>query len=259
MNSLKVTVLGCGSSGGVPRIGNDWGLCDPNEPKNRRRRCSILVQRGDTNVLIDTAPDLREQLLSEHIDRLDAVLYSHDHADQVHGIDDLRVVALRNRTRVPIYADTATSDTLRSRFSYCFNQRPGSPYPPILDLQPLDTHLTIGKENNAIDFEILDQEHGVIRSLGFRINKFAYSNDLNDMPEESFLALQDLDVWLVDALRREPHPTHTHLSQTLEWVERLKPKRTILTNMHIDMDYKTLQAELPQGVEPAYDGMAIVI
>ena len=259
MSQLKVTILGCGSSGGVPRIGNDWGVCDPNEPKNRRRRCSILLQREETNVLIDTSPDLREQLLSADIDRLDAVVYSHDHADQSHGIDDLRVVAFRNKQRVPVYADKATSDTLLNRFSYCFKQRVGSTYPPILDLQPLNRHLSIGENTGAIDLETLDQEHGNIRSLGFRIGNFAYSNDLNDMPEESFAALEGLDVWLVDALRREPHPSHTHLSRTLDWIKRLKPKHTVLTNMHIDMDYNLLVKELPSNVEPAYDGMTLVI
>ena len=266
MAKLRATILGCGSSGGVPRIGNIWGACDSEEPKNRRLRCSLLVQRqsdqGTTHVLVDTSPDLREQLLNANVNHLDGVLYTHEHADQTHGIDDLRVVAYTMRRLVDVYADAVTSKILHERFGYCFAQPDASPYVPILKMHEL---LEPGKEiaikgaGGSIRAVPFLQDHGSMDSLGFRFGGLAYSSDLVGLPEESFAALEDLDIWIVDALRYDPHPTHAHLDLVLEWVERLHPKRTILTNLHIDMDYQTLRRELPDGVEPAYDGMVIEV
>ncbi len=250
---MKLTVLGCGSSGGVPRIGNDWGACDPNEPRNRRRRCSALVEQGDTTLLVDTPPELREQLLSVGTRRLDGVLYTHSHADQAHGIDDLRAFFIRERARVDVYSDPETLAALRHRFDYCFEQQPDSYYPPILRAHTIDGPFRIG----GINVVPFCQDHGEMPSLGFRFGPIAYSADLVGLPEASFAALAGVDVWVVDALRYRPHPSHAHLDLVLEWAERLKPRRTILTNMHVDMDYRTLVNDLPKGVEPAYDGMVI--
>ena len=266
MARLKFTLLGTGSSGGVPRIGNDWGVCDPEEPKNRRLRCCALAELFDetgeepTRVLIDTSPDLREQLLGVDIARLDAAVFTHDHADQTHGLDDLRVVAMRMRQQVPVHMDEATARTLTSRFDYCFEGRGG--YPPILDLKPLlepNKKIEITGPGGALKLLPLDQEHGPIRSLGFRMGGLAYCNDVSDLPETTLAQLTGLDTLIIDALRYTPHQTHANLEQALSWIEQLAPQRAILTNMHIDMDYQTLCRELPQGVEPGYDGLCIDI
>lgn len=261
--SLKITILGCGSSGGVPRIGGDWGTCDPENPKNNRRRCSILVQRksgaNTTNVLVDTSPDMRNQLLDANIRWLDGILYTHEHADHIHGIDDLRAIALNGRDRVDIYADKVTMKTLHERFGYCFKAPAGSPYPPILKdhLITAGKPVTITGEGGEITATAFEQSHGRIMSLGYRFGNIAYSSDLNDLSQASVQALQGLDIWIVDALKRTPHPTHFSLPETLQWIKRINPKRAILTNMHTDMDYQTLLNELPDNVVPAYDGMEI--
>jgi phosphoribosyl 1,2-cyclic phosphate phosphodiesterase len=258
-----LNILGSGSSGGVPRIGNAWGRCDPNEPKNRRRRCSVLLSRrgveGETRVLIDTSPDLREQMLANGTDALDAVLFTHEHADHTHGIDELRAFYLRQRQLIPIWADERTASLLVSRFGYCFVTAPGSDYPPILSLNRITPGHTVsiagkGGEIAALPFLV---GHGNITALGFRIGDVAYTPDLNGIPDESLSALSDLDLWVVDALRLVPHPSHFSLPETLAWIERMKPKRAVLTNMHIDLDYATLKAELPPYIEPAYDGMIL--
>ena len=259
---IKFTLLGTGSSGGVPRVGGDWGACDPAEPKNRRTRCSALVETWDetapesvTTVLIDTSPDMREQLLAAKVTRLDAVVFTHDHADQTHGIDDVRALAIRNRAQVKAYMDRATSRTLVPKFNYVFNGENG--YPAIYDLQPFLTHFKpfqVSGPGGQIELIPLDQEHGYIRSLGFRIRNIAYCNDLNGFPKETLNALDGLDLLMIDALRYTPHPSHAHLEQTLEWVEILRPRKTVLTNLHIDLDYKTLLEELPHGVIPGFDG-----
>ena len=256
--TLKVTVLGCGSSGGVPRVGNDWGACDPAEPRNRRRRCSILVERGETAVLIDTSPDLREQLLDAGTRRLDAVFYTHDHADQSHGIDDLRALALTMRRRIDVYSDEATARTLMSRFGYCFEEIRGSGYPPILRLNEIGMEpLTVDGPGGAITLTPFEVEHGRIRALGFRIGPVAYTPDVSDVPEAAFDVLEGVDTWIVDALRYTPHPTHAHLEKTLQWVARVNPARAVLTNLHVDLDYHTLCRDLPAGVTPAFDGMVL--
>ncbi len=263
--SLTARILGCGSSGGVPRIGNNWGACDPANPKNRRTRCSLLLTRksadGITSVLIDTAPDVREQLLAAERGQVDAVLYTHDHADQCHGIDDLRALALIQRARVPIWASAATRKTLTDRFGYCFAAPEGSPYPPILEMHAIKVPapVTVSGAGGAITAEPFPVEHGATPTLGFRINGLAYTPDLNAIRDENVGALEGLDCWIVDALRRTPHPTHFSLDDALAWIERIKPKRAIVTNMHVDLDYETLRAELPAHVEPAYDGMEIAV
>jgi phosphoribosyl 1,2-cyclic phosphate phosphodiesterase len=257
------TLLGSGSSGGVPRVGGDWGACDPSEPRNRRLRCSALVQafRDDgaaTNVLIDTSPDLREQLLSAEVGHLDAILYSHDHADQSHGIDDVRPLFIRHRKPIPTYLSAETRSTLTKRFAYCFEGEGG--YPSILDLQdelvPLRA-VTIDGAGGPIDFLPLEMEHGRIRCLGFRVGNFAYCNDVNRLPAETLDALQGVDTLVIDALRYTPHPSHANLDQALEWIEQVAPRRAVLTNMHVDMDYQTLCRELPAGVVPGYDGLRL--
>jgi phosphoribosyl 1,2-cyclic phosphate phosphodiesterase len=261
--SLTFTILGCGSSGGVPRPGTGWGACDPANPKNRRRRCSLLVERngpgGVTRVLIDTGPDLREQLLDANADWLDAVFYTHEHADHTHGIDDLRGLYLRARRRLDVYADDATSRMLMTRFSYCFVQPPGSDYPPILTMHGIKpgVPLTIDGKGGPITALPFVQDHGDIKSLGFRFGGVAYSSDLHDLPADSVAAVTDLDLWIVDALRTIPHPAHFSVADALSWIERLRPKRAILTNMHNDLDFEVLRLSLPPGVVPAYDGMQV--
>ena len=261
--SLQVTILGCGTSGGVPRVGDHWGACDPANPKNRRRRCSLLVERhgagGETGVLVDTSPDLRQQLLDAGTGWIDGVLYTHDHADHVHGIDDLRQVAFNGRRRVDVYFDEATAKLLRSRFAYCFESPAGSDYPPILRGHEIVAGETvkIGGAGGTIEALPFRQIHGSGETLGFRFGGLAYSPDVSDFPEESLKALHDLDVWVIDALRPAPHPSHFSVEQALAWIARVKPKRAVLTHMHVDLDYATLSRELPQGVEPAYDGMVL--
>jgi phosphoribosyl 1,2-cyclic phosphate phosphodiesterase len=262
---LTLTILGSGSSGGVPRIGGNWGKCDPANPKNRRRRCSMMVEKTDgsstTRVLIDTSPDLREQMLSEGVGHIDGVLYTHEHADHTHGIDELRAFYLRARHKVPVWADETTGQMLVTRFGYCFYSSPGSDYPPILDLNRLVAGRIVkiagaGGVIEALPFKV---HHGNIDALGFCLGRTAYTPDLNGVPEESLAVLKDLDLWIVDALKRTPHPSHFSLSETLAWIERIKPRRAIVTNMHNDLDYETLRRELPAHVEPAYDGMRVDI
>jgi phosphoribosyl 1,2-cyclic phosphate phosphodiesterase len=261
--SRRLTILGCGSSGGVPRVGNVWGACDPHNPKNRRRRCALLVEqfadKGRTSVLVDTPADLREQLLDARIETIDAVLYTHDHADHTHGIDDLRGVAFAAKRRVPIYADPATRDILMRRFEYCFVQPPGSLYPAILDARELrpPEPVTIAGAGGGIDAIPIPLQHGDGWSLGFRFGAVAYSPDISGMPESSLELLAGLDLWIVDALRYTPHATHFSVRQALEWIERLGVKRAILTHMTSELDYATLRRELPAHVEPAYDGMVV--
>lgn len=264
MSRLEFTILGCGSSGGVPRIDGDWGACDPAEPKNRRRRCSLLARRlgeGEaTTVVVDTSPDFREQMLSAGVKRLDAVLYTHDHADQVHGIDDFRVYAIRERRRVRCWMDEATHRVLGSRFHYIFNGEQG--YPAIAEAKLIPPHgepWSVEGPGGPLPVVTFDQAHGPIRSVGYRIGDLAYSSDLSDLPEESFAILEGVKVWIVDALRWAPHPTHASVDQALAWIERVRPERAILTNLHIDLDYNDLAARLPTGVEPAYDGLRLVL
>jgi phosphoribosyl 1,2-cyclic phosphate phosphodiesterase len=260
---LEYVILGCGSSGGVPRADGNWGVCDPAEPKNRRNRCCMMVRRRsdagpahETTVLIDTSPDLRVQTAATGVRRVDGVLYTHDHADQVNGIDDLRAFFINQRQRTPCFMDAHTWGNLHRRFTYIFEGEGG--YPAICDyrpLPPIGQDFAVDGPSGPIPVQTFDQDHGDIRSVGYRIGDVAYSSDVVDLPEESFEALKGVRVWIVDALRYKPHPTHASVERALEWIERVKPERAILTNMHIDLDYETLRRELPPGVEPAYDGM----
>ena len=232
MAELRFTILGCGSSGGVPRLGGHWGACDPTNPKNNRRRCSMLVERiteaGTTTVLIDTSPDLRSQLLDANVGRLDAVIYTHSHADHVHGIDDLRMIVFNMRARLPVW-----------------------------DMNTIDGDVTVTGAGGDITFTPFSVNHGAIDALGFRIADVAYLPDVASIPDASWEHLRDLDCWIVDALRRDPHPTHSHLAQTLEWIDQMQPKQAVLTNMHIDLDYQTLTDETPDHIQPAFDGLSL--
>ena len=259
--SASFRILGCGSSGGVPRLGGDWGVCDPADPRNARRRCSALVTRhgpdGATRVLIDTSPDLRMQLLDAGVGVLDAVLYTHPHADHVHGIDDLRMVVFNTRKRLPVWADESTSRALLGRFGYAFETPPGSGYPPICELNLIEGPVTIPGLGGELTFTPFAVEHGSIPALGFRMGGLAYLPDVSDIPPAAWPALEGLDWLVVDALRYKPHPTHAHLARTLEWIARARPRQAVVTNMHVDLDYATLVRELPAGVVPAHDGLEI--
>ena len=261
MGALRFTILGCGSSGGVPRLGGHWGACDPDEPRNQRTRCSMLIERetqaGTTRVLIDTSPDMRAQLLRAGVGELDAVVFTHAHADHTHGLDDLRQIVFNTRTRLPVWADGDTQEALFSRFGYAFVQPEGSPYPPILEMHTIKGDVVIEGAGGAVTLAPFKVNHGAIDALGFRIGGLAYLPDVAEMYEESWGKLEGLDCLVLDALRRTPHPTHLHLDKALEWIERLKPARAVLTNMHIDLDYATVEAETPEHISPAFDGMTI--
>lgn len=263
-DQLEFTILGCGSSGGVPRADGSWGVCDPQEPRNRRSRCSLLVRRraeglleAATTVVVDTAPDFRTQMAQAGADRLDAALFTHDHADQTHGIDDLRVFFGRGGRRVPCFMDGDCAASLERRFGYIFKGENG--YPAIADMHVIPTHgsnWSVDGPSGPIPISTFDQEHGPIRAVGYRFGDVAYSPDVSHLPDEALPALSDLKVWIVDALRFTPHPTHFNLETALAWIARLKPERAILTNMHVDLDYASLAAQLPDHVTPAFDGMS---
>ncbi len=262
---LHITVLGCGSSAGVPRVAQGWGACDPSNPKNRRRRCSLLVQRvgpaGLTTVLIDTSPDLREQLLDADVQNVDGVLFTHDHADHTHGIDDLRPLVIHHGRRVDVYADQDTSAALHQKFGYCFTTPAGSDYPPILTEHRIAAGepVTIEGQGGPVTALPFRQRHGNGSSLGFRFGRFAYSCDVSAIPEESVDALQGLDLWILDALRYRHHPSHFSVEEALEWIARVKPKRAILTNLHNDLDFEILRRSLPAQIEPAFDGLTVAL
>jgi phosphoribosyl 1,2-cyclic phosphate phosphodiesterase len=261
---LRFTVLGCGSSPGTPRITGDWGNCDPAEPKNRRTRAAAMAERltdggAVTRVVIDTGPDFREQMLMTGVKRLDAAIYTHAHADHIHGIDDLRGYVIEQRQLMDIHADKPTLERLREAFGYCFETPPGSSYPPILRAHVIEhkTPVVVEGEGGALTFEPLPQIHGDIISLGFRIGSLAYCPDISDFPSPTIDRLTNLDVLIIDALQYRPHPSHISLSQALEWIEKLKPKRAFLTHMHVPLDYATVMRETPGHVEPAFDGLVV--
>ena len=261
INKLSFTILGCGSSGGVPRLSDGWGLCDPNNVKNNRLRCSLLIKhetnKGKSFYLIDTSPDLRQQLLNAKISYLDGVIFTHSHADHMHGIDDLRMIFFKRRSKIPIWADKTTLKRIKESFKYLIEQEKGSKYPPILTSQTITTNFKLNSKSGEILVEPLAVKHGDINALGFKINKMAYIPDISDFYEDSFSKLKNLDFLIIDALRRKPHPAHSHLENTLKWIKLLKPKKAFLTNMHNDLDYETIKKETPKNVTPAYDGLVI--
>ena len=267
---LRATILGCGSSGGVPRVGGgdgtgQWGACDPAEPRNRRRRCALLVERigedgGVTRVLVDAGPDLRLQLLDAAVADLDAVLVTHEHADHVHGLDDLRPMVIARRKRIAVHTDPETAIHLQDRFGYLFLQPEGSAYPPMLDLHEMHGPTTVQGAGGPLEVTAHVVAHGTrTRARGFRFGPLAYTPDVSDIGEAAWQALAGTRLWIVDALRYAPHPTHAHLERTLEWIARLAPERAVVTNLHNDLDYRTLERELPEGVVPAHDGMVLEI
>jgi phosphoribosyl 1,2-cyclic phosphate phosphodiesterase len=256
---MKVTMLGCGGSGGVPLPGRQpggyWGNCDPDNPRNRRRRVSILVEQADKVILVDTSPDLRLQILDAGIDRIDAVLYTHAHGDHCHGIDDLRWFVYDRGGPIDAYMDTATRATLTQRFGYAFASRvePGAFYKPLLADRTIDGPFRVG----PLEVVPFAQDHGLETTLGFRFGPAAYSTDVVELDEAAFAALDGVELWIVDCLRLAPHPTHAHLEKTLGWIERVRPKRAILTHLNHTLDYADLAARCPPGVEPGYDGLTV--
>lgn len=263
-DTLRFTILGCGSSPGVPRITGDWGQCDPDNPKNRRTRAAALVERiaddgGRTTIVIDTGPDFRQQMLSAGVQRIDGVVYTHSHADHIHGIDDLRGYVIEQQHLIDIYADERTLRRLKGAFGYCFETPPDSRYPPIVRERLIghEKAVEIGGAGGSIVFQPLPQIHGDIVSLGYRIGDLAYCPDVSDFPDGTAERLQDLDWLIIDALQYNTHPSHLSLSQALAWIERLKPRNAVLTHMHVPLDYETLRRELPENVQPAYDGLTI--
>lgn len=260
---IRATILGCGSSGGVPRIGNRWGACDPANPKNRRRRCSLLVQRagphGITRVLVDTGPDMVWQLIDADVATVDAVVYTHPHADHVHGIDDIRQLAYNAHQRMQLWADAPTSRALRDRFGYIFETPPGSNYPPVADLNPVEGAFGIDGAGGLIPFLPFRVSHGDITALGFRIGGLVYLPDVSFIPEECWPLIEGAEVFVCDALRLTPHPSHAHLALALDWIARSGARRGVVTNMHIDLDYAETMAATPAHVVPAHDGMVIEV
>ncbi|MEO1774158.1 MAG: MBL fold metallo-hydrolase [Pseudomonadota bacterium] len=262
--SLRFTVLGCGSSGGVPRIGPSgphWGDCDPDNPRNRRRRCSLLIERegaeGRTTVLVDAGPDVRDQLIAAGAGDLDAVVFTHDHADHCHGIDDLRMVVFNRRERLRAYMDPPTEATLMRRFGYVFETPEGSDYPPILDKRLIDGPLEVDGPGGTIGFTPFEVPHGRARALGFRIGPLVYLPDISEMTAEAWAAVEGCAVWVLDALRWRPHPSHANVETALAWIERAAAPRAYLTNLHVDLDYAMLDAATPANVSPAYDGLTL--
>jgi phosphoribosyl 1,2-cyclic phosphate phosphodiesterase len=268
---LRATILGSGSSGGVPRSNGDWGDCDPFNPKNRRRRCSLLVEKASsqkimdlgedvTRVIVDIAPDFREQMLSAHVTHIHGVLISHDHADQTSGMDDLRAFAMAQRERIPVWMNDETASTLLIRFGYAFNKKPGSYYPAILnkcDLNDYEKPVGFEGPGGVITVRAFDQAHGPIRSLGYRFDDIAYSADINELPDASLNALKGVKCWIVDALRETPRPTHFSVSDALGAIERVQIPQGVLTNLHITLDHDVLSAKLPDHVCCAHDGMRV--
>ena len=276
--TLRTTILGCGSSGGVPRVGGDWGVCDPGNPKNRRSRCSILVEKWEnspikagelppeserTIVLVDTSPDLREQLLAANVGRVDALLFTHDHADQSHGIDDMRAIAYRMRKRVPTYMDAHTKTFVFNRFDYCFEMPEGRVHPAILELQPLiqsGDEFEVSGPGGTLAVRVLGLSHGPTPSLGFQFDgKVVYTPDVWDISPDVLALMGRPEIWIVDALRYAAHPTHAHVDKTLSWLGNTQTKQAVLTNLHIDLDYDTIKNEVLKSQDVAYDGMQIDI
>jgi phosphoribosyl 1,2-cyclic phosphate phosphodiesterase len=263
--TLTLTILGSGSSAGVPRPALGWGACDPNNPKNRRRRCSLMVERtsgaGTTRIVIDTSPDLREQLIDANVDHIDEVFLTHEHADQTHGIDDLRSVVMHQRRRIPVHMNQSTAAHMLLRFAYCFESPPGSDYPPILEHRPIEggESRSVEGKGGPVTLTAFDVQHGQIPALGYRINDAVYTPDVGDIPRESWRYLENLELWIIDGLRWAQHSSHFSISDALSWIGRFKPRRAVITNMHADADYEAVRAKLPDGVIPAYDGLRLTL
>lgn len=262
---LEVVILGSGSSGGVPRGDGNWGVCDPENPLNMRTRCSALFRKttgtGTTNIVVDTSPEFRQQMVMAGVRHLDAVLYTHDHADQTHGIDDIRVFFIQGGRQIPVWLDQATHDSLMKRFGYVFEFQ--NDYPAIASanlIPPHGTRWSVEGAGGAVPIVTFDQAHGNIRSVGYRMGGVGgqggvvYSPDVSDVDEVAMQAVRGADLWIVDALRYHPHPTHAHLDKALGWIAESGVPRAVLTNLHIDMDYEALKKRLPAGVEVGFDG-----
>lgn len=263
----RFTILGCASSPGVPRLNGDWGACNPDNPKNRRTRAAFLVEQigpdgGRTVVVIDTGPDFRQQMIAAGVAHVDAVLYTHAHADHLHGLDDLRGYFIEQKRRIPIHADQVTMERIRQGFGYCLETPPGGNYPPIVRpvvIETLDAPIVIDGAGGRIEFRPHRQIHGDIHSLGFRIGDVAYCSDVSDFPQDSVTRLSGLDMLIIDALQYKYHVSHLSLQQALDWIGRLSPKRAILTHMHVPLDYDRVMAETPDNVQPAFDGLSFDI
>jgi phosphoribosyl 1,2-cyclic phosphate phosphodiesterase len=263
MTRRRFTILGCGSSPGVPRITGDWGACDPAEPRNRRTRASLLVEQfaddgGLTSIVIDTGPDFRSQMIAVGVEDLHAVVLTHAHADHLHGIDDIRSFVYKNQHRMPVWADPVTMERVLDGFGYCFETPEGSSYPPIgrsRIITDLDVPFAPEGPGGSVPFLPVWQHHGDSHSIGFRIGDFAYCTDVSDFPEASLEKLADLDVLVIDCLQYKRHPSHLSLEQAMGWIDRIKPRRAVLTHMHIPLDYATVVRETPDHIEPAYDGL----
>ena len=253
---MKITVLGCGGSGGVPTAAGDWGACNPDEPRNHRSRTSVLVEEGATTLLIDTSPDLRSQLLRAQPERISAILYTHCHADHTHGFDDIRYLNIKQNRAMDIYGDAATIAELQQRFAYAFETKgEGEYYRPAIVPHIIDGPFVI----DGIAVQPFVQDHGNSQSLGFRCGKFAYSTDVKNLDAAAFDALKGVECWIVDAVREEPHPVHSHVAQTLDWIARVDPRQAYITHMNNSLDYAALAARLPPHVAPAYDGLVITL
>jgi phosphoribosyl 1,2-cyclic phosphate phosphodiesterase len=254
---MKVTILGCGPSTGVPAIGPNWGRCDPSDPRNRRRRGSLLVEVGAVTILVDMSPDLREQLIDARVSRIDAVVMTHAHADHLHGIDDIRQLNRLMAAAIPLWADAETLAEIRVRFGYALvpSAEPGRFFKPALEPNEITGRFAIG----GVSLTPFVQNHGSSKTLGFRVGSMAYSTDVTELDDAAFAALKGIELWIVDCMRRTPHPTHSHLGKTLEWIERIRPRRSVLTHMDESLDYGILRAELPAGIEPGQDGLVIEV
>ncbi len=254
---MKITILGCGTSSGVPRVDGDWGACDPNEPRNRRRRVSILVEHNDTRILVDTSPDLREQLLAEGGGRPSAVIWTHEHADHCNGIDDLRPFYFYGQAPIAGYAAPRTLAALKAGFAYALTGHQG--YPAYISASELPAISTLGD----IRVTATQLPHGPITSTGLRFDAVggsaAYFTDFHELTGEAAALVDGVDLWIVDSVRRRPHPTHPHLTQVLDWIAAARPGRAILTHMDQSMDYRTLCNELPETVEPGFDGLVVTL